>query len=125
MLDTFKNALLASLGLVAMTQEKLRGAVEDLVKRGELSAEQGRKLVEELLTKGQAEGRALSERISQEVAAVLEKMPFATRKDLRGLEDRILRLEASSSAPPPPPTNFASECPETVNPLPPTVMPGG
>ncbi len=94
MLDTLKNALYASLGLVAITQEKLKGFVDEWVKRGELTAEQGKKLMEELLQRSQSEGRALSDRIAQEVLHVLDKSPFASRRDLRTLEDRVRALEA-------------------------------
>ena len=100
MLDSFKNAFLASLGLVAMTQEKLRTFVEDLVKRGELTAEQGKKLFDELLKTGQSEGRALSDRIAQEVVSTLEKTPLATRRELRLLEDRVRALESGASVSP-------------------------
>ena len=94
MLDTIKNALFASLGLVAITQDKLKSFVEDWVKRGELTAEQGKKLLEELLQRSQTEGKALSDRIAEEVVRVLEKSPFATRRDLRLLEERVRTLES-------------------------------
>jgi polyhydroxyalkanoate synthesis regulator phasin len=99
MIDTIKNALLASLGLVALTQEKLKGFVDDLVKRGELTAEQGKKVFDELLKSGQTEGRVLSERIAHEVVQVLEKTPFTTRRELRLLEDRVRALEAHAGVP--------------------------
>lgn len=94
MLDTLKNALYASLGLVAITQEKLKNLVDESVKRGELTAEQGKKLVEDLLQRSQSEGKALSDRIAHEVLQVLEKSPFASRRDVGRLEERVRALES-------------------------------
>ncbi len=93
MFDSFKNAFLASLGLVAMTQEKLRCFVDDLVKRGELTAEQGKKILDEFLQKGQSEGRALSEKIAEEVVKVLQKTPFVSRRELERIEERLRAVE--------------------------------
>ncbi len=121
MLDTLKNALFASLGLVAITQEKLRNLVDESVKRGELTAEQGKKLVEDLLQRSQSEGKALSDRIAHEVLQVLEKSPFASRRDMGRLEERVRALESklgmvpesgscASSAIPSDPTSCDGAC---------------
>lgn len=93
MLDTIRNAVYASLGLVAITQDKLKGFVEEWVKRGELTRDQGKKLIDELIQRSQSEGKALSDRIAAEVVRVLDMSPFATRREIRILEDRILELE--------------------------------
>lgn len=99
MLDALKNALFAGIGLAAITQEKLKSVVEELVKRGELSAEQGKKVFDELLEKSQAEGKALSDRIAAEVMRLLEKAPMASRRELRNLESRVKALEAKLGPP--------------------------
>jgi len=94
MLESFKNAFFASLGMVAMTGEKLRAFVDEMVKRGDLTAEQGRKLVEEFLARGQEESKAFSEKVAAEASNLMEKTPFATRSQLRRLEERVRALEA-------------------------------
>lgn len=99
MLDTIKNALFASLGLAAITQEKLKELVEELVKRGELSTDQGKKVFEELWAKSQVEGRALSDRIANEVQRLLEKAPLASRRELQLLENRVKVLESKGDSP--------------------------
>ena len=116
MLDTLRNAMLASLGLVAITQEKLKGFVDEWVKRGELTAEQGKKLFDELLERSQVEGRALSERVANEVVRVLEKTPVASKRDLRQLEERVKTLESRWGAPAGPAGATASTCSGEPNP---------
>ncbi|HVR76301.1 MAG TPA: hypothetical protein VMT52_18375 [Planctomycetota bacterium] len=93
MLETLKNALLAGLGAVSLTQEKMHAVVEDLIKRGQLTREQGKHLVDELLRRGQEEGKIISEKVAGEMANVMEKTPLATRRELQRLEERIRALE--------------------------------
>ena len=46
--EDLKKVLLAGIGAVAVTAEKSKEVVEDLVKKGELTVEQGKVLNEEL-----------------------------------------------------------------------------
>ena len=93
MLDTFKNSFFATLGVIALTQEKLQLLVDDLVRKGQITSEQGKVLLDEILSRGQNEGHAISQRLGDELARLAEKTPFATWKELRRLEDRVRSLE--------------------------------
>ena len=89
MLDPLKKTILASLGVVGFTKEKLDRLIQDLVDRGELTREQGQKVVEVLLAKGGAEGRNLADQICAEVERWLSQGPVATPTDLRAPEERL------------------------------------
>jgi polyhydroxyalkanoate synthesis regulator phasin len=93
MLDTVKNSFLATLGVLSLTQEKLQQVIEDLIRRGQITSEQGKVLLEEILTRGQNEGQAISQRLGEELSRLAERTPFATWKELRRLEDRVRSLE--------------------------------
>jgi len=93
MLDTFKNSFFATLGVIALTQEKLQQLVDELVRKGQITSEQGKVLLEEILSRGQNEGHAISQRLGEEFSRLAEKTPFATWKELRRLEDRVRSLE--------------------------------
>ena len=93
MLDTFKNSFFATLGVIAITQEKLQQLVDDLVRKGQITSEQGKVLLDEILSRGQNEGNAMSQRLGEEFSRLAEKTPFATWKELRRLEDRVRSLE--------------------------------
>jgi polyhydroxyalkanoate synthesis regulator phasin len=99
MLEPFKKTLLASLGIVAFTREKLTRLIQDLVERGELTREQGKKVVDLLVERGDAEGRNLVERLSDEFERWLGGGPVVTRKEFRQLEERVRALESASSRP--------------------------
>jgi polyhydroxyalkanoate synthesis regulator phasin len=101
MLESVKNSLLASLGLVAMAQEKLQECVRDLVDKGELTKEQGKKLVDSFVEKGKKGAQALPEKMGREVTRLLEKSPVVSRQEFRALQERVRQLEArlASAAP--------------------------
>ena len=107
MLVTVKNSLLASLGLVAMAQEKLQACIKDLVDKGEITKDQGKKLVDAFLAKGEKEGKELSDKIAREVARWLERTPVVSRQEFRKLEAQVRALEA----------RLASAAPEEVEPM--------
>jgi len=93
MLEPLKNSLLASVGLAALAQEQLQAAVKDLTDRGDLTVDQGGKLMDAFVEKGEQEGRDLSDKVTREIARWLEKTPFASRQHVAELEARIRRLE--------------------------------
>ncbi len=56
--DGIKKIFLAGVGAVATTAEKSKEVVDDLVKKGELTVEQGKQLNEELKHKKETEQKA-------------------------------------------------------------------
>ena len=60
MLNSLKKTLLASLGVIAFTHDKLRKVIDELVARGELTREQGRTLFETLVSRGEEEREEIS-----------------------------------------------------------------
>lgn len=50
--DLFKNFLYTSVGLVAMTAEKIQKSVDKLIHDGKLSIEEGKKVVDKLVKEG-------------------------------------------------------------------------
>lgn len=94
MFQSLKKTLLAGLGVVAFTREKLHKLVHELVEQGELTSEQGKKLLDVLVDRGDAEGRQLADWVSGEVERWLGEGPIVSRADFRGLEERVRALEA-------------------------------
>ncbi len=93
MIDSIRNALLMGLGAVAFGQEKLRAALDELVERGEITAEQGRRLLEEFVRRGREESRTLLSEIASELSRLPEKFPFVWRQEYLRLLGRVEELE--------------------------------
>lgn len=95
MFSSLKKTLLASLGAVAFTRDRLQQAIDDLVARGAITREQGKKVFENLIARGEEESEELSRRILGEVQGWKELFPV-TRRDFHKLIERVERLEAGT-----------------------------
>lgn len=80
--DTIKNLLLAGVGAVAVTAEKSKEIVGELVKKGELTVEEGKSLNEELKRKA-------DEKANGRVMDSVEKMSKEERDALRAKLDDL------------------------------------
>ena len=87
--DMVERTFLAGMGAAALTKDRLQDLVEDLVRLGQLNAEEGREMVDRLLARTREDARAVMKRV--EVAA-----PSANREQISQLqqqvEDQELRL---------------------------------
>ncbi len=84
---------LLGIGIVALTREKAEELANDLVKKGELTQDEGKALVKDLLKKSEEQGKELTKRIDREVKKTLKGINVASREDVRRLEKRIDKLE--------------------------------
>lgn len=94
--EGIRKILLAGIGAVAVTGEKSKEVLEELVKKGELTMEQGKALNEELkhtIKKKVKENVNVSVKTSspEELDALLEKM---TPEQVNQLKQRIAAVEA-------------------------------
>ena len=106
MFETLRKLLLFGLGAAAVSADKIREVVDDLVKRGEITAEEGRKMYEELMCRTEEERRKLNERIRAQIRDTLKEIGVADRTQIAALETRIAaleqKIETMSAAPPRP-----------------------
>ncbi len=84
--DGLKKIILMGIGAAAMTAEKSQQIVDELVKKGELTVEQGKELNQELK-------RNVKKSIDEAAVAAKEKEAEAEKK-VEGLEKQIEGLSA-------------------------------
>lgn len=97
MLEPMKNLLLAGLGAVSYSQDKLKSTLHELVDRGELTREQGERILSEWLARGQEEKDKLSARVTDEGQKLREKLGLVSRAEHEALLRRVEVLEARGS----------------------------
>ena len=86
--------LLAGLGLAALTQEKAKKLLKELTGREKISKAEASAFVGELLERGKETQKRLGDVVKKEVARILAKADFASKKDIVELKKRIEKLEA-------------------------------
>ena len=93
MIESLKKLGLLGIGAVAITEEKIREVVNELVEKGEMSVDEGKTLVHELLTEKKKQVQDFEEKISGDVQNAISKSNIASKDDVSRLEDKITELE--------------------------------
>ena len=98
--ENIKKLLLAGIGAVAVTAEKSKDLLDEMVEKGELTVEQGKVLNEELkhnIKKTVKENVNTGEKktAAEEVSELLEKM---TPEQIAALKEQIEKKEAEDRA---------------------------
>ena len=87
--EELKKIFLAGVGAVAVTAEKSKEIVEELVKKGELTVEQGKVLNEELKQNVKQKGGE----VASDVEHLLLKMEEFSQEELEKVRKRLAELE--------------------------------
>ena len=99
--DNLKKIFLAGIGAVAVTAEKSKDLLDEMVEKGELTVEQGKVLNEELkhnVKKTVKEKvNALKPASAEELSDLLDKM---TPEQIAALKEQILKKEGASETAP-------------------------
>ncbi|MHB1000204.1 MAG: phasin family protein [Armatimonadota bacterium] len=93
MFETLRKVMLFGLGAAAMSRDKMQQAIDDLVARGEVTIDEGKKLYDELSSRVEEQGRTANEQIKSQIRDTLKDMGVADRTQIAMLESRIEALE--------------------------------
>ena len=97
--DVVDKLLKAGIGLFAMTEEKVRKFVDDLVEKGEISGTRSKSLADEIAKKFEKGRQEWTGKFSQEMKKVLSSLDLPSRsevelikQDLREIKRELKRL---------------------------------
>jgi len=93
MKDFMRKGMLFGIGLAAVTKEKIEEAVEEMIRKGELSEKEGKEAIDDLVKKSKEVTQELTEKVETIVADTLKKFNCPTRDEYSELKKRIEKLE--------------------------------
>lgn len=93
MFELVRKAMLISIGTLSLTKETAEKFTADLTKKGELTEDQAKELVNELITRGDKERAQIRPVVEKHVQKLLAETGMVTKSDIQRLEDRIASLE--------------------------------
>ncbi len=99
MLESLKKTILSALKTVALTPDDIRSIVQGFVSRGDITEEQGRKIVDALLERGK-EGEETRDRMAGEFQRISDLIPVVSKSEFRELAERVRRIEERLGPPP-------------------------
>ncbi|MEI6455457.1 MAG: hypothetical protein WCO93_04140 [bacterium] len=99
MLESLKQKIDKGVDYAFMTTEKVAKAAKDLAREHNLTKEEARKVMDYLVQKSDETRKNLEANVHELVKAALEKLNAPVRADMKKLEERIKKLEASGKTP--------------------------
>jgi len=93
MSDTIRKMGLFGIGVISLTQEKIEEFSQEMIKKGELSKEEGKKFVKEVLSEKEKQMKDIENKINERVKETLEKSGVVMKSDMAALERKIEKLE--------------------------------
>ena len=96
--DLLKRYLDAGMAFTSMTQSRAEAIVKDLVKAGEVQADQTRELVTELVDRSRRNSERLLDTVRKEIKSQVANLGLATKDDIARLERRISSLSGEAPA---------------------------
>ncbi len=97
MIDVIKRVLLTGVGVAALSKEKIEDLAKDLAEKGKMSEQEGKALVDQLLSSSDEARRDLQKQVEEKVQKVLEKMDLAKKSEIDALKLEIEKLKKAAS----------------------------
>lgn len=89
-----KKMLLAGLGIYSLTKEKAQAFVDELVQKGEISQDEGAKLVRAMMKKADEEVDYVKKLVDKRVQEAVSKFSPFREDEIKKLNEKIDRLTA-------------------------------
>ncbi len=93
MSDVFRKMGLFGIGVISLTQEKIEEFTQEMIKKGEMNKEEGKKFVKEVLSEQEKQLKDLEDKINQKVRETVERSGVVMKSDIEALERKIEKLE--------------------------------
>lgn len=94
MVGLIERGMLAGLGVLTLTRDKVKQFVDKLVEEGEVEPEEASSVVDRLVTRGEEERDELRKLVRQELDKARSGVPVIVRKDIEELSQKIDELTA-------------------------------
>ena len=93
MKESIRKLGLIGAGLWAITEDKINDLVKELVDKGDMSKEEGKKVIQDMLEERKKQKIDLEKKISEKIQESISKTDIFTKKEMHELESRIETLE--------------------------------
>lgn len=90
--ELVRKTALFGIGAVALSQEKIEAFVNDLIEKGELNRDEGKKFVNDILEEKGKQCKDLEEKIKDKLRNTMENKGMATKLDVEVLSERTDNL---------------------------------
>ena len=93
MIDLIKKAMLTGVGLASISLDKIEDVAKELMEQGNLSEQEGRKLVQEMMGIAEKSKQQMEDQVNLYVEKAMKKMGVVRKSDLDELREKIQLLQ--------------------------------
>ena len=93
MADFIRKSVLASLGLVEVTRERVKEAVDKLVDRGKVDKQHAASIIDEMVKRGEEESKRFTGAVEKGISSALKRAHIVTKEEFQELTNRVEKLE--------------------------------
>ena len=93
MIEIIRKLGLFGIGALALTEEKINEMSKELVDKGEINKEEGKKFVRDLIDEQKKQKNELESKISEKVKETFGKSEMEMKDEIKRLEKKIDKLE--------------------------------
>ena len=91
--EFFQKMVNAGWGFIALSEEKTKAFISELVKKGEISSKEGEGLLKNMLEKIETTGKDLEAKVSELVKRYVTRESLCTKTDLDKIIQRLELIE--------------------------------
>ena len=91
--DILRKMGLFGIGVISLTKEKVEELSRELIQKGDLTQEEGKKFVHDVLSEKEKQVKDIEKQVNDKVQEFINKSGIVTKKDTQALEKRIEELE--------------------------------
>ena len=91
--DLIERTFFAGMGAAALTKDKIQDLADELVKRGQLTTDEGRELVKDWVSRSKSGTGFVLQKADSSLQGVYKEVGLATRKQLEDMEFRLSQVE--------------------------------
>ncbi len=93
MIEFIKKAMFTGIGLASLTKDKVEEVANEFVEQGNLTEQEGRNLVQEMMDYSEKSRTELEGRIDIYIEKSIAKLDLARRGDIEDLKSQIVDLK--------------------------------
>jgi polyhydroxyalkanoate synthesis regulator phasin len=91
--DLIERTFLVGVGAAALTKDRIQSLVEEFVRRGQLTGDEGRDMVDRLVTRSKTEAQSAMKKADSSLQGTYRDLGLATRRELEDVDFRLRQLE--------------------------------
>lgn len=123
--ETLERLVLLQVGAAAATRERVEGVVEDLIQKGRVEREEGRRVVDDVMDRARERSSGARSLLDASVQQGLKSTGLPTREDYEDVVFRVEQLEHRVRMLEDRPAGNPTGPPPSTTPPPPAGGPGG